>query len=61
MDGAECGDQQSHGVRCTQRWLREEPEEGQPEVDADDLEEMFEEYGFTVDKYDGVAEDDEAL
>ena len=41
-------------------WLREEPE-GQHEVDADDLEEMFEEYGFTVDKYDGVAEDDEAM
>ena len=41
-------------------WLREEPE-GQPEDDADDLEEMFEEYGFTVDKYDGVAEDEETL
>ena len=41
-------------------WLREEPE-GKPEVDAHDLEEMFNEYGFTVDKYDGVAEDDEPL
>ena len=41
-------------------WLREESD-GQPEVDAGDLEEMFEEYGFTVDKYDGVAEDDETV
>ena len=41
-------------------WLREESED-QPEVDAGDLEEMFKEYGFTVDKYDGVAEDDETV
>ena len=41
-------------------WLREESD-GQPEVDAGDLEEMFKEYGFTVDKYDGVAEDDETV
>ena len=43
-------------------WLREESED-QPEVDAGNLEEMFEEYGFTVDKYvyDGVAEDDETV
>ena len=39
-------------------WLREIPED-QPEAD-NDLEEMFHEYGFIVDKYDGVAEDDEA-
>ena len=42
-----------HGV---QLWLREDPE-AQPEVDVADLTAMFEEYGFVVDTYDGVAED----
>ena len=44
-----------------QLWLRPEEPEGQPVIDADDLEEMFKEYGFTVDKYDGVAKDDETV
>ena len=39
-------------------WLREESE-AQPEVDEADLTDMFEKYGFTVDKYEGVEDDDD--
>ena len=40
-------------------WLRVEPE-GQPDMDADDFEALFEEYGFEVDRYDGEDEDEDA-
>ena len=43
-----------------QLWLRVEPEE--PDMDADDLEALFDQYGFEVDRYDGVegSEDEDA-
>ena len=37
-------------------WLRVEPE-GQPDMDADDLEALFEQYGFEVDRLDGIEGD----
>ena len=42
-------------------WLRVEPE-AQPDMDADDLEALFDKYGFEVDRYDGVegSEDEDA-
>ena len=40
-----------NGKAGVKLWLRPEPE-SEPDLDADDLE-------ATVDKYDGVAEDDE--
>ena len=44
-----------------QLWLRVEPE-AQPDMDADDLEALFDQYGFEVDRYDGVegSEDEDA-
>ena len=37
-------------------WLRVELE-AQPNMDANDFETLFEEYGFEVDRYDGVEAD----
>jgi len=39
-------------------WLRVEPE-GQPDMDADDFEALFEQYGFEVNRYDGVEGDED--
>ena len=41
-----------------QLWLRVEPE-AQPDMDADDLEALFDQYGFEVDRYDGVEGDED--
>ena len=40
-------------------WLRVEPE-AQPDMDADDFETLFEQYGFEVSRYDGVEADEAA-
>ena len=47
-----------NGVGGVNLWLRE-MSEAQPEMDTDDLQAHFEEYGFTVEKYDGVGADEE--
>ena len=39
-------------------WLRVEPE-AQPDMDADDLEALFDKYGFEVERYEGVEGSDD--
>ena len=39
-------------------WLCVEPE-GQPDMDADDFEALFDQYGFEVNRYDGVEGDED--
>ena len=41
-----------------QLWLRVEPE-AQPDMDADDLEALFDKYGFEVERYEGVEGSDD--